>query len=238
MALFQEFEFEHEKDIKLITLTCDIACEKAMIDFNMADISLQTYMEDGDEPKKGNGKFVETIHRIFKAILTALQDFAAALGLHGTEKITLDDFVSSDAGRVQISYDMEKVHKIINDELAEGNKLIKKLSHVTGKTPTEINDYILGDHSLGRAKLEDAVSAATAVQWYQKFAGKEGIRSVESYIKDAERTAAAIKDADAQKAVIRISNTMKHAVLDYIRIGNIARSQIERNMAKRANTHK
>ena len=186
-----------EKSLEIINESFDLELARINRDYNymtqMAEITGMDpayMMESGGQNPSAPGKNV--IQRIIDAVVKFIQDVTASIkAAFAKDRMEdVEQYLSSQTGQVQLSYDMEGIEAAVDKQILQGRKIVQKISSATGisdatiaKFSDECADVVnkyggaviqLGAISAIRKKCADVFLNGTDRKVQNLFHGEEG----------------------------------------------------------------
>jgi CHASE3 domain sensor protein len=182
-------------------------------------IDMYCYTEDGDEApasteKKSLGKTIaDKIRAILKAISDIIEIFKANFSKN---KLTVEEYLSSETGQMEIQLNIEAIHKEIDEEYLAARKIVSKISNVTNFPAEDVaafcdkwearihnnRDKII---PAGKAVASTAAISAVRKQVYKNIDSSKGFvaqtNKILDEIEDEERKALKKPSIAQEKAI-------------------------------------
>lgn len=131
--IFQEYSDPFYKETVIDIKECNISF--LQLD-NIYFIESQLNNEKKDSIfKRYISRLIEIIRSTIERFINKVKDFFKI-----QEHMTTDDYLNSNSGQIQLSKDIEKINKQIDEEIIKGSKLIQSIS-----THTHIDDTVVAD---------------------------------------------------------------------------------------------
>lgn len=215
MFLFEESMDSFDKKFQILIGNSDLAISKIQNEFDTCYTLNSLYSEATTEPNGTQktslfgyiGKFVGKIIQI-------ITDFVKMIGdiFNVKDNLTAEQYYRSDALNDKFNSDYQAIEYTVRKELAEGNRLIQKISSVTGIDDAEIQKYVSRASGAIKKAIPAAVTAGTAwgIRKLLKKSSDEDKASIEKAKQSAEKIAAG--DDKKQKQVMTVLSTMNQLV--------------------------
>lgn len=127
-----------EYTIEKMKIDNDFLLENSLIKFRDKSI----LFEDANGTAKDTG-FKAHIHKIFQAILNFIDNIMISVKeLFNSKTITIDDYISYGDGKIQFEKDLDKMEKVVNEEMAKGETLLHRIATSNGVTDEEVKQYV------------------------------------------------------------------------------------------------
>lgn len=174
------YAIQYQNDIALDRLKAGYSTE-AVIDNYFSNIIFEK-SEDTDPEKEEKPKAGENIlQKILKKIKDVIDRFIDAIGnfFSGKENLNADEYFQSSTAEIRIEKDIDKINKIVDDEIRKGSKLLQKISSATGVSDEEIDKYIQKGAStlkiVGPAVISSAVGWGFRTIFRKTFKQRRGV---------------------------------------------------------------
>lgn len=161
-------EFERDFDILMRKYTVDMMkCETAYI---LESMQYEMMYEDGEEntemPKSKIGNALQTMIQKMRKLLRDLGEMFHDMFGKNSGELTIDDFKNSDLGKIQLEYDLDNVQAIIDNEMAEGRRLVKLIARGKNVEPREAAAWVDSIKAKLHAAAPTAQGALNATSCY------------------------------------------------------------------------
>ena len=202
-------------DIKIARAISDFEYESGLVD--LSDDSLFIEAENAKNENAKNMKkeniFVKAIAGIFNAIRSFISGIIDTIGniFDSRDSVTDEDFVKSNSGKKQLESDINKLNKVVDNEVSEGKNLLKKVASEAG-VPDEVID------SWANSALEKVKAAAPVAIPVVSALGFNLIRNFlknkKASVDECEKITMTNVNTppEKQKQQIKIANTLSNIV--------------------------
>ena len=199
-------------DIAVARANKDYIYESGLI--KLSDDKL--FMEEGQtadsivDTKKEN-TFIKAVKAICNAIRNFIGDLISSVAsiFDNRDNITPEDYLESTTGKMTLQKDTEKLEKIVADEIRKGNKLLQKVSSLTGISDEEIDKWIrAGADKLN--KLAPVIIPAALGFGFKKIFSASSLKDKKKSIDEAEKNATEGDNSDPKK------NKQKTTILGHL----------------------
>jgi len=203
---------ETEMDITIARANKEYMLESGLIE--LSDNTLFMESSDSSIKTKRENSFIKVVKSICTAIRNFIGDIVSTIAgmFDNRENITAEDYLESPTGKIQLEKDIRAVERIVSDEIRKGNKLLQKVSQLTGISDEAIDNWVKeGTEKI--AKLAPVIIPAAMGFGFKKLfsaAFKDSSKAVD----DAEREATSGDTSDPKKTsqVTKILNHMHSLV--------------------------
>lgn len=111
-------------------------CQNDIIDgLNMYQESVLFESEDSDKSDGILLKICEKIGKMINKIKDFISSFFKSIGMNMGDKLTAEDYISSETAKVRLDADYAKICDDIDHEIAESHKIVSKLAKLMGIDP-------------------------------------------------------------------------------------------------------
>ena len=127
-------------DIEIEKANKDYYVESGLVELSNTDI----FIESENDGKKEENIFIKAIKKICTAIRNLITDvFSSIMSIFDNRpNLTAEEYLASEDAQVRLEKDTRKVEQIVDDEIRKGNKLLQKVSSVTGISDEVIDNWI------------------------------------------------------------------------------------------------
>lgn len=188
-------------DIAVARANKEYAFESGLIELSENKLFMESEESTDDsivDSKKENA-FIKAVKAICTAIRNFIRDIIDTVTnlFDGRDNITPEDYLTSPTGSVRLIKDVEKLEKIVDDELRQGNKLLQKVSSITGISDEVIDKWIKsGAEKIG--KLAPVIIPAAIGFGFRRIF-KSGMNDKNKVVDDAEKQATSGDNSDPTK---------------------------------------
>lgn len=201
-------------DIEVARANREYALESALIELGDNTLFMEAPENKSSVKVKHENAFIKTVKTICNAIRNFISDIISTIAglFDNRENVNIDDYMSSNTGKVRLEKDVRQIENIVNEELRQGNKLIQMLSKVSGISDEEIEKWIKS----GTEKLAKVapVIIPVALGFGFKKLFSSAFKSGSSEVSDAEKAATSgdASDPDKNRKITKILNHMHSLV--------------------------
>ena len=174
-------------DIAVDTANKEYVFECGLIDFSDDRLFIESEENNTETDAKKENAFVKAVKAICTAIKNFISDLVSTIiGIFDTrERITDKDYLASNTGKVRLERDVRKLEEIVDDEILKGNKLLQKVSSITGISDKAIDDWVQKSSERISKVAPVVISAAAAFGFRQFFKWKDKKKAIEKAEKEA-----------------------------------------------------
>ena len=189
-------------DIAVARANKDYVYETGLIELSDNKIFIEeaeTVPNESTDTQKENA-FIKAIKTICTAIRNFIGDLVASIVslFDGRDNITPEDYLESPTGKMELQKDIERLENIVDDEIRKGNKLLQKISKMTGISDEEIDKWIKsGAEKIN--KLVPVIIPAALGFGFKKLFSKEKMKEKKKSIDEAEKNATDGDNSDSTK---------------------------------------
>lgn len=191
--------------------TLDIAVERAnkeyMYESGLIELSDNKLFIEATESAGANSEtnvkkenaFVKTVKAICEAIGNFIGDIISFIVnlFDGRDHLDTEAYLKSTTGQVRLQKDVKELEAIVDDEIRKGNKLLQKISKMTGVDDEVIDNYIRDGAEKVRKLAPVVIPAALGFGFKAIFTHK--FKEKKNEIKKAEKAATEGNKSDSKK---------------------------------------
>ena len=175
-----------EKEIGIIEGTLDLEMARLNRDYKYGlgmavatDTVLEYCFTESESEEKGIlSRMIDAIasfiHKINEAVVNLFSK---------DDHVELDDFLKSQTGQVQLSYDMESIDREVNKKVLEGRKLIQAISSATGISDEKVAKFADGGANVVN-KYGGFVVTTAAIGGLRAFVAHKSFNDLDKKVSD------------------------------------------------------
>ena len=155
---------------------------------------------DGTVVAKKENAFIKAVKAICTAIRNFISDLITSIAsiFDGRENITAEDYLESPTGKIRLEKDVEKLERIVDEELRQGNKLLQKVSSMTGISDEVIDKWVrTGVDKIN--KLAPVIIPAALGFGFKKLFSASKMKEKTKTVDEAEKQATSGDNSDSTK---------------------------------------
>ena len=212
------FKYECEEVQSLIQadLESDIMTERAFKDYFFESSLLyihEAYDIDMNRSQKpqSNNPIVKLLRGVWNAISKLFETMKDAFTGLFKDKMTIDDYMSSDSGKEKFQSDVIQINDSIDADISKGCKLLQMISSKTGLPDQMLSEWILAGanhiEQVAPGMIQGAIQKTVYKKVYTKLNTDQ--KQVQKAFEDATRLAASETDPDKKKQYEQVAAQMQ-----------------------------
>lgn len=222
MSLIYEYETQFERDTDIILRECSVALSRLnnAYSYESAISDIDVITEEASEKKTSS--FSAFVTKVIDSIKKMITDFCEMIEniFSKKERVTTSDYLNSNAGKTQLTKDMDEIQRKVDNEMLKGRKLVQAISKATKIPDREVADFVDGCSKFvkdnGKAVIATAGTVASIAIVNKHLKNKNN--EIDNIKNDAK---AADGDKEKENAIKKVVNSLSTVMSHYISLSSL-----------------